>query len=298
MKIEIAIPCYNEEPTIAKVITDFRAAVPEAEIVVYNNNSTDRSAEFAQKAGAQVIKVNRRGKGYVVRAIFEASKADIVLIVDGDDTYEALDAHALIRPLIAEEADMTVGMRLLREHRMQFRRMHFLGNRVITAILNFGFKTSYSDILSGYRAFTRKFIRNVPLISSGFEVETELIIQALENGMTVKEVPIAFRKRPEGSVSKLGTISDGYRILMAIVSMLRDHRPFLAFSVISIIQALVGISMWLFGFFYPQQGIWCGFLRNIGGLFIVLAMGFFLAGLILNTINVRVHELSSLLKRK
>src|SRR3989338_1386256 len=218
MKIEIAIPCYNEEATIGKVIADFRAAVPEAEIVVYNNNSTDRSAELTQKAGAQVIKVSMRGKGYVVRAIFETSYADIVVMVDGDDTYEAADVHTLIKPLLAGEADMTVGMRLLHHHRMQFRKMHFLGNKIITAILNFGFKTAYSDILSGYRGFTRKFIHNTPLISNGFEIETELIIQALENGMAVKEVPIAFRKRPQGSASKLGTISDGYRILLTIVS--------------------------------------------------------------------------------
>ncbi len=298
MKVEIAIPCYNEEQTIGKVISDFHNAIAGAEIVVYDNDSTDKTVERAKNFGASIVPVNMRGKGYVLQAIFETSKADIVVIVDGDDTYEAGDVSLLIEPLLSGKAEMAIGTRLGYHQRMEFRKVHFAGNKIITNIFNFIFKAGYTDILSGYRAFTRKFIQRVPIISMGFEIETELMIQALESGMSIKEVPIRFRKRPSGSISKLSTLSDGYRILINIVCMLRDHRPLFAFSVIGTFMGITGAAFWFFGFFYLTRNRWAMFLKELGGLFIVSALGLFLVGLTVNTINVRMRELFSLLRRK
>ena len=295
MKIEIAIPCFNEEVAIEKVISDFRGEIPEAEIVVYDNNSNDRTTQIAIDAGAKVIRVNRRGKGYVVQKIFEYSTAEIIVLVDGDDTYEAMDARQLIEPLLSGHADMTVGTRL---HSNEFRPMHHFGNRLLTWTLNAIFKTKYKDILSGYRAFNRRFIENVPLISSGFTIETELMIQALENNMAVSEIPIRFRNRPSGSHSKLSTFADGYRIMLIMISLLRDHRPLFVFSIIGILSLCFGLPAWFIGYLKASQNNFFSVLRSVGALLIIFTVGLFIAGLILNTINTRVRELLSLTKRR
>lgn len=297
MKVEIAIPCYNEEATVAKVIKDFSKAAPEADIVVYNNNSTDETVKCAKGAGAHVVNVSAQGKGHVIREIFDTSSADIIVLVDGDDTYEAADVHNLIEPLVSEGADMTVGTRL-HYNQSEFRKFHHFGNRIITWMFNLIFRTRYNDILTGYRAFSRRFIQKVPLISDGFEVETELMVQVLEKGIHVKEVPIHFRNRPEGSHSKLNTIADGKRILLAMIMMLRDHRPLFTFSVSGMIISFIGAILWIIGVLRYTEGAIFSFLRSGGALLIVCGIGFFLVGLILNTINVRMRELFSLLRRK
>lgn len=297
MNIEVAIPCYNEAITIQKVIRDFRAELPEAEVVVYDNNSQDNSAELAIEAGARVVPVNQQGKGYVLRDIFETSKADIVILVDGDDTYESRDVRDLIEPIIKKTADMTIGTRL-HSNPQEFRKMHHLGNRFLTWLLNITFRTSFQDILSGYRAFNRCFIENVPLLSAGFEVETELMIQALENDMTVCEIPIHYRGRPTGSYSKLNTFGDGYRIILMIVTLLRDHKPLFVFSFSGLFLMLVGLPIWTIGFFYGKPDNMYSVFRSVGAIFILSSFGLFLVGLILNTINVRLLELRSLLRRK
>jgi glycosyltransferase involved in cell wall biosynthesis len=297
MKIEIAIPCYNEEVTVQKVVRDFHNALPQADIVVYDNNSTDRTAKLAVEAGAKVLRVNRQGKGFVVQKIFETTPADIVVMVDGDDTYEAMDVDKLIEPLVTGYADMTVGTRL-ESKKDNFRAMHHFGNRILTRTLNFFFKTRFEDILSGYRGFNRRFVENVPLTSQGFTIETELMIQALENGMAVSEIPIRFRERPEGSHSKLNTFSDGYNIILLMVSLLRDHRPLLVFSLISILFSLIGIPVWLSGYLYGEGNNFFSVMRSIGALLIIFTIFFFMVGLILNTINTRIRELLSLAKRR
>jgi glycosyltransferase involved in cell wall biosynthesis len=297
MKIEIAIPCRNEDLTITKVIKDFSKEIPGAEIVVYDNDSSDRTIELAKKAGAKVKRVNRKGKGHVVQSIFESTSAEIIVIVDGDDTYEAKDVHSLIQPIISEEADMTIGTRL-HSNPAEFRRMHRFGNRLMTWVLNTMFQSNYCDILSGYRAFSRRFIESIPLISTGFEVETELMIQVLENDITVKEIPIRFRNRPSGSQSKLNSFKDGYRIMLMMISLLRDHRPLLMFSIVGIIFFVLGTISWLFGFIYSSNIPRLSVLRNGGVVIIVFSVGLFLVGLILNTINTRMRELSSLIRRK
>jgi len=293
LKIEISIPCYNEEKTVAKVVQDFRSAVPEADIVVYDNCSDDKTADIAKSAGARVIRVNRKGKGYVIREILETSDADIVVLVDGDDTYEAQDVHLLIQPLVSGTADMTVGTRL-HLNPGKFRRMHHFGNRMISWLLNVLHHTHFTDILTGYRAFTRKFIEKVPLISQGFEIETEIALQALENGITVKEVPIHFRNRPPGSFSKLSSVKDGYRIILTIISIFQAS----IYSLMGVFLAVIGLAVWLVGFLNFGKSVVFSIVRNIGVLLIELSIGLFLIGMVINTINVRMKELSSLLKKK
>lgn len=296
MTIEVAIPCYNEAQTVAKVVRDFQAALPDAEIVVYDNDSDDATADVARKAGARVVHVNRRGKGWVVQAVFEASRADLVVMVDGDDTYEATDVLALTAPIVNNQADMTIGTRL-HTTESEFRRMHLFGNRALTWVLNAMFGTEHTDILSGYRAFSRQFRHVVPLISTGFEIETELMVQALSNGMVVREVPIRFRQRPPGSTSKLSSFKDGYRILLTMVVLLRDHRPLFTFSLAGGALFILGLSLWSFAVFgYGAMGGTS--VRAAGVVFMEMAAGLVLVGFILSTINTRMRELWSLLRRK
>ena len=275
--IEVAVPCFNEVRTIAKVVQDFRRVLPEARVVVYDNGSTDGSAEAALEAGAEVRRVNRRGKGFVSQAIFEQSRDDLVLMVDGDDTYHAEDAPQLLAPLLHGEADMTIGTRLEQSADASFRRFHRFGNQLFTVLLNLIFGVSFRDILSGYRGFSRRFLSGVPLITCGFETETELILQALELGLIVREIPVRYQSRPAGSQSKLRTIRDGYRILMTIVVLLRDHRPLLVFGTLSVVLAALS--------------------RGVNPTLAVAALMTLFAGLILNTINTRFRELQSLLRR-
>jgi glycosyltransferase involved in cell wall biosynthesis len=296
MNIEVAIPCYNEQATISKVVRDFRAALPGQEIVVYDNNSTDRTAEFALQAGARVVRVNRRGKGVVVQAIFETSPADIVVIVDGDDTYEAADIELLVAPVRSGEADMVIGTRL-HNRPAEFHPLHHFGNRLLTGTLNKLYGTAHQDILSGYRAFSRRFIERVPLISTGFEIETELLIQTHEYNLAVKEIPIRFRNRPPDSLSKLNSIRDGYRILLTMVTLLRDHRPLLTFGVAAAVTFLLGITLWLVGFVHRGEQHLFSVSRNLGVVLIEVSLALLLSGLVLNTINTRVRELTSLLRR-
>jgi len=297
MVIEVAIPCYNEESTIEKVVRDFQIALPNAEVVVYDNNSGDRSADLAEKAGARIERVGRQGKGYVLQKIFETSKAETIVVVDGDDTYEANDVGLLIDPIIEGSVDMSIGTRLHSDV-SEFRGMHHFGNRLLTWILNRLFKTSYKDILSGYRVFSRRFVETVPLISTGFDIETELMIQGLEGGLAIKEISIRYRQRPEGSDSKLSTFKDGYRILITMVTMLRDHRPFFAFTMAAIATALVGSLLWTMGFLYGSESGVFSIFRNAGALFSLITVGLFFVGLILNTVNTRMKELQSLNRRK
>lgn len=297
MKFEVAIPCYNEEQTIADVVRSFRASVPEADVVVYDNNSSDATAARAREAGGRVVRVPRQGKGCVVQSIFATSDADVVLIVDGDGTYEASDAGLLIGPVAANEADMAIGTRL-HASTVEFRRMHHFGNRVLTWMLNAMFGTSYRDILSGYRAFSRRFRERVPLIGTGFEIETELMVQALVNGMAVREVPIGFRARPPGSASKLSSFRDGYRILVAMIVLLRDHRPLFTFSLAALVLTVIGALVWGAATFYFASAPYAGIWRSIGAFLIQFSAGLVLVGLILNTINTRMRELMSLIRRR
>lgn len=220
MRVTVAIPCYNEERTISKVVSDFRRALPDAELVVFDNGSTDASAEQAQRAGARVVRVERRGKGHVVQEIFSEVRTEICVLVDGDDTYLAEDAPSLLAPLVAGEADMAVGNRLESAPRSALARSRHLGNLMFLGLVNILTRQSFQDILCGFRALNRTFLDRVTPTSGGFEIETELTLRAVSNGMRIREVPIGYRSRPEGSYSKLRPFQDGCRILILIARVL------------------------------------------------------------------------------
>lgn len=239
-KIALLIPCYNECLTIEKVITDFKNALPEAEIYVYDNNSTDGTDEIAKKAGAIVRYEKRQGKGNVMRTMFREIDADCYLIVDGDDTYSAENAKQMVDMVLTENVDMIIGDRLSSTYFTENKRkFHNFGNRLVRFLINKIFKSNINDIMTGYRAFSRLFIKNYPVISRGFEIETEMTIHALDKNFYVKEIPIIYKDRPVGSVSKLNTFSDGFRVLKTIARLFRDYKPYVFFSLV----AIIGIAM-------------------------------------------------------
>lgn len=244
--IAVLIPCYNEALTIGKVVNDFKTALPESTIYVYDNNSTDSTVENAIRAGAVVKKEIRQGKGNVVRSMFFNVDADVYVLVDGDDTYPAESVVELIAPIINGEADMVVGDRLSATYFTENKRpMHNSGNRMVRYIINRLFGSSVKDVMSGYRAFNRDFVKNFPIMSEGFEIETEMTIHALDKNFRIKEIPVKYRDRPENSESKLNTLGDGYRVLKMIAILFRDYKPFSFFSVIAILFAIVGCGLFV-----------------------------------------------------
>lgn len=223
-RIAVLVPCYNEQASIAKVVADFRTALPDAVIYVYDNNSTDRTAEVARAAGAEVRRATQQGKGHVVRRMFSDVDADVYVLVDGDSTYDAPSARDMIARLLAERLDMVVAVRV-EEGAGAYRRGHRLGNRLLTGVVGQIFGTSFSDMLSGYRVFSRRFVKSFPVLAGGFEIETELTVHALELDLPVAEVATPYVARPEGSESKLDTWRDGFRILWTIARLYRVERP-------------------------------------------------------------------------
>lgn len=240
--IAILIPCYNEAQTIEKVIKDYHNVIPYASIYVCDNNSTDATAEIAEKAGAKVIKEVRQGKGYAVRKLFQEISADIYILVDGDDTYSANDLTKLISSFLKEEVEMLVGTRLEEHQTGSFRHIHKFGNHLITLIVNIIFNSHLTDILSGYRIFTRNYVKGIPLISKGFEIETEMTLNALDYDLPIIEVAVPYGKRPKGSMSKLNTFRDGLLIIKTIFKIFRDYRPLLFFGTFSILFILSGLA--------------------------------------------------------
>ena len=226
MKIAVLIPCYNEVTTIAKVVTDFRTALPEADIYVYDNNSTDGTAEAALQAGAIVRREPVQGKGNVIRRMVREVEADCYLMADGDDTYPAEQAAELTRPVIEEQVDMVIGDRLSSTYFEQNKRpFHNGGNRIVRWLIRRFWHTDIHDIMTGYRAFSRPFVKNFPVMSGNFEIETEMTIHALDRRFLIREIPVAYRDRPQGSVSKLNTISDGISVLKTIMTLYKEYRP-------------------------------------------------------------------------
>jgi glycosyltransferase involved in cell wall biosynthesis len=241
-EIAILVPCYNEEAAIGKVVADFRAVTPNAEIFVYDNNSTDRTIEVAERAGAHVRREQQQGKGHVVRRMFADIDADIYVLVDGDATYDAPSLREMISALLNERLDMVVGARVDREQ-AAYRSGHRLGNRLLTGFVANVFGHTFTDMLSGYRVFSRRFVKSFPVLSGGFEIETELTIHALELGMPVAEVKTPYYARPVGSMSKLNTWRDGFRILWTILKLYRSERPLRFFTAIGIALAIISIGL-------------------------------------------------------
>ena len=247
MKTAVLIPCYNEELTIEKVIKDFKKELPDADIYVYDNNSKDKTAEIAKKNGAILRHEYKQGKGNVVRSMFYDIEADIYIMVDGDDTYPAEFVHKLIQPVIDGQADMCIGDRLSngtyqKENKRPF---HEFGNNLVKKAINVLFKTDLKDIMTGYRVFNKKFVKNMPVMTPKFEIETEMSLYALDKGFVIKEIPIVYRDRPEGSESKLNTVSDGIKVVKTIIKMYKDYMPLKFFTIIALIMFLLGLLIGL-----------------------------------------------------
>lgn len=244
-KIAVLIPCYNEELTIEKVIKDFKKELPNADIYVYDNNSKDKTFEIAKNAGAIVRKENRQGKGNVVRTMFREIDADIYVMVDGDDTYPAEFVHKLIEPVKNGEADMVIGDRLSNgTYQKQIKKnFHEFGNNLVRNSINLLFNNKLKDIMTGYRVFNKMFVKNMPVMSPKFELETEMTLFALDKKFRIKEIPIVFRERPEGSESKINTFSDGFKVMKTIIKMFKDHKPLKFFTIIFAIFLILGLMV-------------------------------------------------------
>jgi len=297
VRIAVLIPCHNEAATIAKVIGDFRRVLPAAEIWVFDNASSDGTGDYAAQAGAQVRRVPAKGKGHVVRAMFREVDADIYVMVDGDDTYPADAAPALIEDVAAGRADMVVGTRLEFYGHDAFRRFHGFGNRLVRRCVGMLFGHPVRDVLSGYRAFSRRLVKSMPVMSRGFEIETEMTVFALSNGFVFSERAIAYGTRPEGSVSKLDTYRDGVRVLKTILFLFKDMRPLLFFGALALISVVAGAG---FGGIVIHEFTRTGLVTHPSTA--VLAAACTLAGLlslatglILDTVNRRSHEILRLI---
>lgn len=244
-RVAVLVPCYNEALTIAKVVEDFRRELPGATVYVYDNNSTDGTADIAREHGAVVRREPRQGKGNVVRQMFRDIEADCYLMVDGDDTYPAESARDLVAPILGAEADMTVGDRLsngtyAEENKRAF---HGFGNDLVRVMIRWIYGYGFEDVMTGYRAFSRTFVKTFPVLSEGFQIETELSIHAVDRRWRIKDVPIVYRDRPEGSVSKLNTVSDGVKVVMTIASLFKNYRPLKFFSLVALLFAIVGLAL-------------------------------------------------------
>ncbi|MBO0411982.1 glycosyltransferase [Enterococcus hulanensis] len=287
-KIAILIPCYNESLTIKKVINDFQRELPEADIYVYDNNSTDNTYNIALNEGAIVKKEPRQGKGNVIRQMFFDIEADYYLMVDGDDTYPAENSHELIAALREGSADMVIGDRLsngtyFNENKRAF---HDFGNNLVKNSINRLYQANIKDVMTGYRGFNRMFVKSFPVMSSGFQIETEFTIHALDKRFKLVEIPIDYRDRPEGSESKLDTYSDGLKVLLTILKMFKDYKPLLFFSVFSLIFCVFGL---VFGVPVINEFIHTGFITKVPSSILatglmVFALLLLITGLILDTV--------------
>ena len=288
MKTAILIPCYNEASTIEKVINDFKNTMPHADIYVYDNNSNDNTGEIAKKSGAIVRPEYRQGKGNVVRSMFHDITADCYIMVDGDDTYPAEAASHFEEIILSKQADMVIGDRLSSTYfEENDRRFHNSGNRLVCKSINFFFKSDLHDIMTGMRAFNHDFVKSFPIRSKEFEIETEMSVFALMNNFKIKEIPIDYRDRKEGSESKLNTYRDGFKVIRMIFTLIRDQRPLLFFSSISLFLLIIaGIYFFpiLFMFFNTGYVLKIPTLIVISTVVIIAAIIFF-SGVILHVLK-------------
>ena len=300
MKTAVLIPCYNEAMTIEKVVADFRRELPDATIYVYDNNSTDSTAEIARRAGAIVKREYRQGKGNVVRSMLRDIDADCYLMVDGDDTYPAESAREMCR-LVEEGADMVIGDRLSSTYFTENKRpFHNEGNRLVRFLINRIFHSDIHDIMTGYRALSRTFAKNFPIISRNFEIETEMTIHALDKNFLIRELKIAYRDRQEGSHSKLNTYLDGMKVVATVFMMFRDYRPLKFFSLVSALLLLLAILMFIPVFIeYMQTGLVPRFPTLIVSGFIGIAsLLTFFCGVVLEVMTKKHRQLYELMLLK
>ena len=300
-KIAVLIPCYNESKTIEKVVRDYKEILPEADIFVYDNNSSDGTDELARKAGAIVRYEHRQGKGNVIRSMFHQIDADCYLMIDGDDTYPAENARQMCELVLNDGVDMVIGDRLSSTYFQENKRpFHNVGNMMVRALINKLFHSNVRDIMTGYRAFSRDFVKTFPVLSKGFEIETEMTIHALDKNMMLKEVPVTYRDRPAGSESKLNTYSDGLKVILTIFKLFRDYKPLLFFSVTAMLLMGVAVVLFVPVFIeYLETGLVPRFPTLIVSAFIVLlAMLMWVCGLILEVVVKKHRQMFELLWNK
>lgn len=296
-KIAVLIPCYNESKTIKKVIEDFKKALPDADIYVYDNNSTDGTDEIAKNAGAIVRYEYRQGKGNVIRTMFKEIDADCYLMIDGDDTYPSEFAKEMCDYILDGKADMVIGDRLSSTYFEENKRpFHNFGNSLVRFLINFIFKNNIKDIMTGYRAFSYDFVKSFPILSKGFEIETEMTIHAVDKNFKLVEIPIKYRDRPEGSVSKLNTYSDGFKVLKTIGILFAEYKPFLFFNIIAVIFLGISLILGIPPFVeYFKTGLVLRFPSLIvAGISLVIALLLFITGVILQIIAKKHRQLYEL----
>jgi len=301
-QVAVLIPCHNEENTIGKVISDFARALPDAAIVVFDNCSTDATAKVARAHGAEVLHEPRLGKGFVVESMFASVRADAYVMVDGDDTYPADRVGDLLSPVLAGKADMVVGARLQEHDHRSFPPLHFLGNSLVRYLVNRLSGASLTDIMSGYRAFSRKVVQRLPVVSSGFEIETEMTVQALHHNLKLLECPIRYRARPIGSTSKLRTFRDGFRVLWKIFSLFRCIRPLAFFGTLSLLMLALGLLAGIPPVHDyitdPNHYVHHVPLAILATGLVLLSAGCAFLGIMLHAVNVRFSELHNVLTRR
>ena len=297
-EIAILIPCYNESKTIEKVVKDYKENLPNAIVYVYDNNSTDDTDVIAKKAGAVVRYENKQGKGNVIRRMFKDIDADCYLMVDGDDTYSAKNAREMCNLVLEKNADMVVGDRLSSSYFTENKRkFHNFGNKLVRTLINRLFKSDIKDIMTGYRAFSYNFVKTFPILSCGFEIETEMTIHALDKNMNIKEIPINYKDRPEGSFSKLSTYSDGLKVLKTIARLYKEYKPMRFFGLLSILFFIISIifaSPVLIEYF--KTGLVPRFPTLIFSLFLlIISVLLFVCGLILEVVVKKHRQLFELI---
>lgn len=297
-KIAVLIPCYNESKTIEKVVKDYKKALPEADIYVYDNNSKDGTDEIARKAGAIVRYEYKQGKGNVIRTMFREIEADCYLMIDGDDTYPAENAREMCNLVLDGKADMVIGDRLSSTYFTENKRpFHNFGNRIVRWLINKLFKNNVKDIMTGYRAFSYQFVKGFPVLSKGFEIETEMTIHAVDKNFKLVEIPVTYRDRPEGSVSKLNTYSDGLKVLKTIMILFKEYRPGLFFGLLSLIfliaSLILGVPVIIE---YFQTGLVPRFPSLIvSAIFLVITLLLWVCGIILQVIVKKHRQLYELM---
>ncbi len=297
-KIAVLIPCYNEELTIGKVVKDYKKALPHADIYVYDNNSKDKTAEIAEKAGAIVRHEYRQGKGNVVRTMFREIDADCYLMIDGDDTYPAESAKEMCDYVLDGKADMVIGDRLSSTYFTENKRpFHNFGNVLVRKLINFLFKSNIKDIMTGYRAFSHEFVKTFPVLSQNFEIETEMTIHALDKNFLIKEIPVQYRDRPNGSVSKLNTFEDGIKVLKTIARLFKEYKPSIFFGLFGLLFLIIAFSFGTPVFIdYFKTGLVERFPTLIfSGFMLMISILSFVCGIILEVIVKKHRQLFELI---
>lgn len=297
-KIAVLIPCYNESKTIKKVVEDYKKVLPEADIYVYDNNSSDHTDEIARKAGAIVRYEYRQGKGNVIRSMFKDIEADCYLMIDGDDTYPAENAREMCDLVLDKNVDMVIGDRLSSTYFTENKRpFHNFGNRLVRGLINFLFESNVRDIMTGYRAFSYEFVKTFPVLSKGFEIETEMTIHALDKNFLLEEVKVGYRDRPAGSVSKLNTYRDGFRVLKTIGRLFKEYKPTIFFSLLSLLFLIISVGFGIPVFAeYFKTGLVPRYPTLIfSGFMLMIALVLFACGVILEVVVKKHRQLFELM---